>query len=643
MNITDLIVELLQQGQTIVLPGIGTLESVMQDAHHDSASGIYYPTHRTLAFRNDADNSNDAIVKTLAERECVSTDVANQMWRNYIDALTDKMARTGHHAFGELGTLSGNGKEGYSFAVAEGLMLGNTEEQPIADVKVYDHSSNDDPFAAFDDDAPASTVTKEDIIAEQKPEPTPEPTPEPIPEPTPEPVQHDEESGTNMNWNDELRKLEDMPKSAAELKAEKKAEEKAEKARLKAEKKAEEERLRLEKLAEEEKAKIEKRAAEVKAAAEREQRRAEKEAAEQASRAEKEAAKQAKRAEKESKEQAKRAEKEAKEQAKRAEKEAKEQAKRNKKLADELIAAPKSIEPTKPLEEKEEKKKKFPWWIIILLLLLAGACCYYYYLSHPNNGTGNNSDNRRLKDVPAANSFTYNYDLIEYNDNEIDATRDLACDYLKDYINLYLAYRNYNGARVAMMDRVRQYAGQRLGELMADRFAVQRFIPHNDYIYEFNEPFMKAHFADSMRYKVQGELLDMNLLDQILDQLVDELGLQQDGDNQKTAAEVQQVKATERKAIERRKAASSDEEPAYAHVEKNSKLGFDIIAGFYLNKNTATRLTARLHNLGCDAYIIEKNDMYYVSMGSAKDRTSAEALFNHIKGWYDGDIAIKQW
>ncbi len=83
--------------------------------------------------------------------------------------------------------------------------------------------------------------------------------------------------------------------------------------------------------------------------------------------------------------------------------------------------------------------------------------------------------------------------------------------------------------------------------------------------------------------------------------------------------------------------------PVYVYVEKESKMGYDIIAGFYLNKATAAKLTARLHDLGSDAYIIEKNDMYYVSMGSAKDRTSAEALFNHIKSWYDGDIVIKQW
>ena len=85
-------------------------------------------------------------------------------------------------------------------------------------------------------------------------------------------------------------------------------------------------------------------------------------------------------------------------------------------------------------------------------------------------------------------------------------------------------------------------------------------------------------------------------------------------------------------------------EDRYANVttQPNSKQGFDIIAGFYLNKGTAAKLTARLHSQGCDAYIIEKDEMYYVSMGSAPTRTKAEALYNHIKSWYDGDIVIKK-
>ena len=45
MNITDLIVELLEKGQKVEIPGIGTLDSVMQDAHHDPKTRIYYPAY----------------------------------------------------------------------------------------------------------------------------------------------------------------------------------------------------------------------------------------------------------------------------------------------------------------------------------------------------------------------------------------------------------------------------------------------------------------------------------------------------------------------------------------------------------------------------------------------------------------------
>ena len=102
MNITDLIVELLEKGQKVEMPGIGTLDSVVRSAHHDPNTRTYYPTRRVIAYSTETSGDSE-IVKTLAERECVSEDVAKQMWLNYIDALTDKVKRSGHHNFGKLG------------------------------------------------------------------------------------------------------------------------------------------------------------------------------------------------------------------------------------------------------------------------------------------------------------------------------------------------------------------------------------------------------------------------------------------------------------------------------------------------------------------------------------------------------------
>ena len=226
MNITDLIVEQLKQGKSVELAGIGTLGSELQSPRHDKARGVYYPAHRTLVF-NGATSGNDSMVNLLAERECVGTEVARQMWKNYIDALSDKLKHTGSHAFGELGTLhAGNG--GYRFEAAEGLVLSVGDEKPLEDVKIYAHDNEEDPFAQFDDEpvAPAPEPEPEPVPEpEPEPIPEPEPEPEPIPEPEPEPVPVPEPEpepvtapapepklvNQEASWNEDLKKLEEMP------------------------------------------------------------------------------------------------------------------------------------------------------------------------------------------------------------------------------------------------------------------------------------------------------------------------------------------------------------------------------------------------------------------------------------------------
>lgn len=771
MNITDLIVELLEKGQKVEMPGIGTLDTVMRNAHHDPATRTYYPASRTVAFSTDTTGDSE-IVKVLAERECVNEDVAKQMWLNYIDALTDKVKRSGQHKFGRLGLLTCADKRTFGFKVAEGLVLDadNKGEMPIEEVKIYNHDGEEDPFARFDEAEaaaePAAAAEPEPVEepVAAKPEPVEEPVatePEPVEEPVtaePEPVEEpaapeaepaEEPVAQEEHWDESLKKLEDLekeqpapdPKALARaekerLKAEKKAEEerirlekkaaeqkryeeemlakqrkeaerreaeekrkaeeelrkaekKAEEERIKAEKKAEAGRIKAEKEAEKERIKAEKKAAALAAIAAREnakaeaaarsaaekeaarqaaaqaaeadklRREAEKEAARQAAEAErqrkdaeKEAAKQASEAEKAAakaekerrKEEAAKVEKlrkEAEKERKEAEKAAAKQAKKNKELADKLTA------PAKEKKEDGDKKKRLgalPLILILLCLLLVGGGAYY--LLTRNNAPSASATARTTThiDTGISNSLTYNTDMITCNEREIAQQSDMVCRYMSEYISQYLADRTFSGARAPMMDRIRQYAGERLGQMLGDRYAVQRLIPYTDYIYNYNEPFMKKSYARSCRGQVQSELMSYRALDDMLYRMVDELGLQPDGTGRKTAAELQQVKADEKKAIERRKQkAQNGEAPVYVYVEKGSKQGYDLIAGFYLNKSTAAKLTARLHDMGCDAYIIEFNDMYYVSMGSASTQTSADALYKHVKSWYDGDVVIKKW
>ena len=68
-----------------------------------------------------------------------------------------------------------------------------------------------------------------------------------------------------------------------------------------------------------------------------------------------------------------------------------------------------------------------------------------------------------------------------------------------------------------MMDPLRQYADERLKQLMGDRLAVQRFIPYDDYIYQNAEPWLEGNLRRTRsRGTVQGELMDNRWLDQLL-------------------------------------------------------------------------------------------------------------------------------
>lgn len=576
MNITDLIVELLQQGNLVELPEIGTFGSEMQPPYHDPATGTYYPSRRTLTFSNHL-NGDDSMVRVLAQRECVGENVARQMWKNYVDALTDKLQRTGSHAFGDLGTLT-KGEQGYGFDATPGAVLSTGDEKPLEGVKTYAHNDNDDPFAQFE--APA------DKSAELK-------------------AQQEAAAAAALA---EQARLEAERKAEEERLA---AERKAEEERMEAERKAEEERIAAERKAEAERLEAERKAEEERRAA------AEKEAAAERAAAEAAAALAA---------------------LDPVQAVASEQAKDS-----EAVERPIVDKKKKAGKEKEDKKKRrFPWWLLILLLLLlllGGAAYYYFKIYRPSQPTAEYIPSKPMSDVPLVTDLTYNTDLLTYSERDIDQNSDMVCRYMTDYIYSFLAYRHYAGAMEPMMERVHQYVQGRLGELLADRFAVQRLYPFNDYIYSYNEPYLHQVFAQHQRCKVQSELLDMKVLDELLDKMVAELGLEADA-NAPRAAEAQPVAA---KPADKPAVAQAEEAPVRVNMEQNSKLGFDIIAGFYLDRATAARLTARLHELGSDAYIIEKNNMYYVSMGSAKNRTAAEALFKHIKSWYDGDIAIKQW
>ena len=602
MNISELIVELLKQGKNVEMQGIGTLKSVLKEPYLDPTTNTYYPASHTVVL-DAAQEGDTTAIEALAAHECVNTDVATQMWRNYVDALTDKVTSTGSHTFNGLGTIA-FGDNKYSFSVADDLMLDTASDRnmPLKDVKIYDHEGEADPFAVFDnpqDDSEALRAEQERLEAERKAE----------------------EARLEAERIEAERKAEEARLEAERIEAERKAEEaRLEAERIEAERKAEEARQEAERIEAERKAEEARREAERIEA----ERKAE-EARHEAERIE--------------------AERKAEEARQEAEREAETEKQRLAEL-DNIPPADKSTskKETKKVEKKSKKRRGWIWIVIILLLAILALLCWRQCSSHQviqpmvtDDGTTSHAD------IPAANSLTYNTDLIEYSDREMMENSDLVCYTMAPYLNEYLAGRGYTGARAAMMERVRQYSSQRMSELLGPRFAVQRLIPYDDYIYTYNEQHLRGVYAKSSRVKVQSELMDYSLLDEILNRMIEELGLQPDAGTVRTAEEVLQVKAEERRVIEDRQRGNGNGTPVTVNVANDSKQGFDIIAGCYLNRTTASNLTAKLHDLGCDAYIIEKNDLFYVSMGSTPTRTAAEALFRHIKSWYDGDIVIKEW
>ena len=551
MSITDLIVEQLRKGKTVELTGIGTFGSETVAPHHDAATGTYYPASLALTF-NPTTRGDESIVAALAQHECVGENVARQMWKNYIDALTDKLQRSGNHQFGDFGTLQRTAEGGYSFVGTEGASLSTGDEQPLEDVKVYHNTPADDPFARF------------------------------------------ENAQARLEEQRRRQEAERQRKEAEEAERQRKEAEEAERQRKEAE---EAERQRKE-------------------AEEAERQR--KEAAAAAAAAALAASK---------KEEAHAAGNDTTQPSSDAE------------HGEENPPVEEDYKKEEQVEtEHEDKKKKGKWWLwllLLLLLLLIGGGAYYYFKIYKPAHTTATTPVEHNGQVARLDDLAFNTDLLQYNERDIANNRDRVCTYMNDYIYSFLAYRHYTNAQVPMMQRVREYAGSRLSELMADRFAVQPLYPYADYVYDNNETQLRKSFASRQRYRVQGELLDMKLLDEMLQKLVDELGLQPDVvATQPVAAPVAPRPQT---------TAPAPTAPTNVKVEQNSRDGFDIIAGFYIDRAKAARMASRLHELGSDAYIIEKNDMFYVSMGSAKSRTAAEALFKHIKGWYDGDIAIKQW
>lgn len=646
MNITELIVEFIQQGNVVEIPGIGTLASANVSAHHDAASGTYYPSRRTVALSSSV-SGNKAVVRRIAEKECVTNEIAEMMWANFVSALDDKLQRTpAGHEFPGLGTLRRvNGKA--AFDAVEGLDLdaGKKREQPIEHINTYTPKAESDPFAAFDKPAenpiPAPAPAPQPAAAPADgpaavPEPGPlvQPAPAPAPESAPEPESETNHHGekvlvaaaaaTTAAELSELKKqLDSLPSSQPDPKEQRRLE----KERARAEK---ETRKAAEKAAKEAR-KADEEARKAAERAEKEARRAAKDAEKQQALERKQSSSDELKIQKQMERDRRDAEKAAAAEAHRALKEAKRDAKKKSK----------SQETDPRRAERRRARIILLLLLLFLLLMFGGYKGYRYWRSYVPETQGTND--AKHVELPYYSRFSRDLGMLEYTSEMIDRNRELVGAWMADYIREYLNARHYGNAYSVVMDRIDEYAGERLQELMGDpQYHPQRLFPFNDYYRDYCYKELQGVGGYVNRCRVQGELMDTERLDNFLDALISELGLHPDGNRGMMGGNGAGGNA-------QAKGGSQAAQPEYVEVVpsaptfKSSKQGFDIIAGFCTQKSKADKMTNQLKSLGCDAYIINRSGLYYVSMGSASSRTAAESLMAHIKTWYKGDVTIKNW
>ena len=586
MNITELIVEFVKQGNVVEFPGMGTLTSTNVSAYHDAASGTFYPARRTVAMNNSL-SGNKAIIRQIAEKECVTNDIAEMMWNNYVSALDDKLRHTASgHEFPGLGTMRLQGSKVLFDALPDlDLDAGKKHEMPLENVATYTPKVVEDPFAAFDkpatpEPAPAPAPAPQPVNPEPvaQPEPVkPESKPEPEPVVVPPIMTTSTPSHTSASSAEHLsevkRMLDEIPSSPKD---------------------------------------------------EKERRRAEKAAA---------------KAEKEARKAAEEAEKAAAKKAELAAKIQKESAKEQERLAAKALKEDKK----KKKEEKKEKKEKKGHallWILLLLLLLLGGGAYYYFTQMRGPKVGSCAQDVALS---YRDQFTDDRNLLVFQENDINRSTILVHNFIADYVHQFLLARHYGNAFAPVMNYVDQYANTRLRELMVEGYCVKRFFPYEDFWLNRNYAEYKEAGAHYYRCKVQGELMNLDFLDGILDDIISTLGLHADGFGLNGyAAGGAGGRGGNGKNVKKNDQPYEEVVPE-APTFRNSKQGFDIIAGFFTSKKSANKCANQLKALGSDAYIISKSGGYYVSMGSAPTYTAAQAMEKHIKSWYKSDVSIKNF
>ncbi len=604
MNITDYLVEYLKQGNFVEIPNIGVLASKTVDAHYDAASATFFPTCRTIELASGIFGESK-FVKHLADKECVSLATAQQMWQNYNGAMAAKFEKDGCCVIGDLGSLyKENGL--YRFEASEGLNLNDNtlHMQPVGGVREYTSSAN--PFDKLEESYlnKAGALLTGEIEVEPEPEPVLNVEPEPIPEPVKEPVSEPELEPEPIVIIESTPEpvVETEPKSTPE---------------------------------------VERKLLSFAEPAPDPEAVSEPQFSNPTHEAESESADGI---------------------AFIPEPDGEDDPLDALKQLDNIEES--NGEPFAETEKKEKKKRKSGFgkvllWILILLIVLIG-CAFVVdrflfegkglnwveqqlqsIMPSSDNAANESKDSAMTMDFDSfdeehrdsmaagfTNDYTFSLEGLHFDETEIQgACADLMSD-LDAYVDRYLKSRNSTQFKQALIMQMNDYASTQLTARLTDNECYSQTLLFNgDYVREASMPMLKDQQMKRQRCNVCGELMNYDMLDQMLNDI--------------TGSEV--VGVPEPVVPAAPVAKQQKNAPVRSNILTSSKKGFDVIAGFYAKKSNADRHCQKLKSSGCDAYIIEKNGYFYVSMGSAASRTEVDKLYMHIKEWYKEDLSIKQW
>lgn len=583
MNITDCIVSLLKSGNSVELNGVGAFEVKNRNAYFDESTNTFYPKSQTVVFRQYSEDKGN-IIPIIAKKDCVDEETARQMWNNYALALKEKLQNEHIHVLPEIGELHCDNMGRYSFTSVEGLNLlcDSGVSQPLSGISTFDVNENEpDPFAVFDNPVIPADEPEESVEEPAIPETEPVDVPERETSVAPEP------------------EPEAVPEPVVEP----------------------EPAVAPEPVSEPEPVTAPAPEPEPEPVA------------------------------------------------------APEPAKKRK-IEDVL-----GDENPKAKGKEKNKKKKWPWiLLIILLVLLLGAGAYYYFMiyqkqdkpaeqpvptenadtlasqtvaedtaaidtlneaegeelegeetefeeetaettepeteSQPEPETGIKLVDFKMNEI--TNPYTFDYSQIPIEDpNAVEVNRNKILGNIAARMKNFLVGKRYSTAVEPMKGKISDFIDERLTEKFGfDEFGLAKVLSYKDYVRTSCSNELQERRQIKARYEVQKEISN-DLFDTYLQELIAEGAVHPD--------------------------AVPVPKPVTAPVFSNSKQGFDVIAGTFSDKNSAMAMAARNRKKGCDAYVIQKGNFYYVSLGSASSQTQIERVMFQLKTWYTSNLAIKKW